>query len=883
MPDWKHSPWWRYSVAVAAALVAVALRWALDPWFGPNVPFITLFVAIAAVVWTVGTGPAVLTAVLGAALCSMLFLSERLQQDGTGLLLVSLVFLVASLLIILLGDYGARQRREAEAALASLREREAQLGLVVDALPTLISYIDGDLRYGFNNQAYQRWFGIEPKALQGRSVAEVLGPDAFAAVEPAMRRALGGEAVQFESTLAYRAAGTRQVSIHYVPHRVGEAVRGFFALVEDVTERRRAEHARAHLAAIFDSAGDAVLSKDLDGLVTSWNTGAQRLFGYTAAEMIGQPIVRLVPDDLREEEAGILERVRAGTAVQHLETDRLTHDGQRVPVSVTVSPIRDANGRVIGASSIARNISKRREALRALQRSEARFRALADNAPMLIWRADADNRGTWFNRNWLEFTGRSMEQELGYGWGDCIHPDDRERVLATCHALSARREPFELEFRMRRHDGAYRWVLDRGAPVFEGQDDEFTGYIGSSIDITDRKRATEELAHAHRRKDEFLATLAHELRNPLAPILNAAQFLRLDPGIEPARRDAIAIIERQARHMARLVDDLLDVSRISRGAISLRREAFALHRAVEAAIETARPSIERAGHSLQLAIAQDVWVDGDLTRLSQVIGNLLSNAVKYTPGGGSIEIRLEAEGDQAVMRVRDSGIGLAADALERVFEMFAQVAPGAKHRQEGLGIGLHISRQLVMLHGGSIRARSPGEGQGTEFEVRLPALPSPAVAPPPASEAPAGAAPARIRLLLADDSPDVRRSIALMLELEGHEVHLATDGVQAVEMAERVQPELVLMDIGMPRMNGYEAARRIRALPGGAAMRLVALTGWGQEEDRRLAADAGFDEHWTKPIEFETLRRIVAGALAHRQALQRRGDAAVAALGERSV
>jgi PAS domain S-box-containing protein len=858
----------RYSVAIAAALVAVGLRWLLDPWFGTNVPFITLFMAVAFVVWWAGTGPAVVTALFGAALSSWLFLPARLQALGSEGVLVLLVFLLASLLIILLGDYANRRRRETAAALLELRDREQQLELIVDALPMLISYVDRDLRYRFNNRAYHTWFGVEPRSLRGRPVPDVIGATAFARAEPEMRRALAGELTQWESELDYREGGKRRISGTYVPHVVEGDVRGFFALVEDVTERRASERARAHLAALFDSAGDAVLSKGLDGLVRSWNAGAEQLFGYPADEIIGQDATRLVPDDLKGEEARLFEQVRAGRTVQRLETERLTRDGVRVPVSVTVSPVRDAEGAVVGASMIARDITKRREALRALQRSEARFRALADNAPMLIWRADADNRGTWFNRYWLDFTGRTMEQELGYGWGESIHPEDRDRVIAYCTEHCGRREPFEMEFRMRRHDGAWRWVLDRGAPVFEGPNEEFTGYIGSSIDITERKQAVEQLAQAHKRKDEFLATLAHELRNPLAPILNAAQFLRMRPPAEDPQRSAVEIVERQARHMSRLVDDLLDVSRISRGKISLRRELLRLDLAINAAIEASRPSLEGAGHALRLALAPDVYVDGDLTRLSQVFGNLINNATKYTPAGGRIEVSLGVEGDQAVVRVRDSGIGVPPDALEQVFEMFAQVSSSTAQRHDGLGIGLHLARQLVTLHGGTITAHSAGENCGTEFQVRLPRVRAAADEPPSSRPAPdAHTGLPRLRLLLVDDSADVRRSVGMMLELDGHEVHLAHDGLQAVEAAGRLRPELVLMDIGMPQMDGYEAARRIRALPDGASFYLVALTGWGQEDDRRRAFDAGFDEHWTKPIEYDALRRVIDAARARRPQL----------------
>lgn len=858
-----HSPLERLLIAFAAIVIAVAARWGLEPWYQGNVPFITMFAATAFVAWYVGTGAALLTAMVGGAICAIAFLPSGVFDDaGTAGMLILLVYLAVSLLIVLLGEYAHRRGEQAEQALLEMRSLEGQMRLFVDTLPMLVSYIDHDLCYRFNNLAYQRWFGADVSSLRGRRVDDLLGPSAFAAVMPSMHKALAGETVQFETRIDYQTAGERQVSITYAPHRVGSRVMGFLALVDDVTEKRSAEHSRAHLAAIFESASDAVVSKDLEGRVTSWNSGAEQLFGYSAEEMTGTSISRIIPEDLQAEERLILEQIRAGERVEHMETERLHRSGRRIPMSVTISPIRDSSGRIIGASTIARDNTQRHAAMHALQQSEARFQRLADNAPMMIWQVDADNCGIWFNRAWLDFTGSDLTQLVGSGWTQALHRDDRERVIEQRLAHAALREPFETEYRMLRRDGKYQWMYDRGAPMFEGENNRFTGFIGSAVDISDRKQAIAELSRAARRKDEFLATLAHELRNPLAPILTAAQLMQRASTLDPALRSASEIIERQARHMTRLVDDIIDVSRISRRRVVLRRQRLALDGPLAAAIEATRPGIEARAQRLHVSVPPDpLYVDGDPTRLAQIFGNLLGNAVKYTPQGGHIQVSLAAESGQVVARIRDSGKGVEPSQLEEIFEVFAQGDHSLDSVQDGLGLGLHLARQLVELHGGKIEARSEGAQRGSEFIIRLPQAEAPEPTGPAAGMGAGGeheaSAAKGLRLLVADDNADVRRSLAMLLECDGHEVHMAGDGEEAVAVAARVQPDLILLDIGMPKLNGYDAARRIRQLAGGDAIHLVALTGWGNAEDRQRARDAGFDQHWTKPLEYSTLRAAI--------------------------
>jgi signal transduction histidine kinase/CheY-like chemotaxis protein len=370
-----------------------------------------------------------------------------------------------------------------------------------------------------------------------------------------------------------------------------------------------------------------------------------------------------------------------------------------------------------------------------------------------------------------------------------------------------------------------------------------------------------ELRDADRRKDEFLATLAHELRNPLAPIRNGLQVLRLSGKETGVAADARSMMERQLSQMVRLVDDLLDVSRISRNKLDLKRQRVALAAVVHSAVETSRPLVEQARHTLAVALPPDpVDLDADLVRLAQVFSNLLNNAAKYSERGGHISLTVDPRGGEAVVTVKDGGVGIPPHMLPKIFDLFTQVDRSLERSQGGLGIGLTLVRRLVEMHGGSVEARSEGHGLGSEFAVRLPMLPAAAVQPP-AGTGGTAQPPARRRVLVADDNADAAESLAMMHEIMGNEVRMANDGLRAVEEAVAFRPDMILLDIGMPGLNGYEACRAIREQPGGAEPVIVACTGWGQEEDRRRAFDAGFDHHLTKPVQFEELLRLIAKRL----------------------
>ena len=391
----------------------------------------------------------------------------------------------------------------------------------------------------------------------------------------------------------------------------------------------------------------------------------------------------------------------------------------------------------------------------------------------------------------------------------------------------------------------------------------------------DDVRAAEDLAHraviaiensrllatlkeADRRKDEFLAILAHELRNPLAPIRNAVQIFRAKGPPSAELQWATELIDRQVSQMTRLVDDLLDVSRITRGKIDLRKERVELETVVKSAVEASRPLIEKWGHKLTVSIPPlPIFIEADQTRMAQVILNLLNNSAKYTDQGGRIWLTAERQGDEVSIRIRDSGIGIPKEMLPRIFDMFTQVDQSLERTEGGLGVGLTLVQRLVEMHGGRVEARSDGPGKGSEFVVRLPVVRE-VNESAPAQVVDQVNKPSARRILIVDDNRDSADSLGMLLSMMGNKVYTAQDGLEAVGAAAAFQPDVVLLDIGLPKLNGYEACRRIREQEGGERMLLVALTGWGKEEDRRRSKEAGFDHHLTKPIEFDALQKLLA-------------------------
>jgi len=783
----------------------------------------------------------------------------------------------------------------------------------------------------------------------------------------------------------------------------------------------------AQLAAIVESSDDAIISKTLDGVIQSWNAGAHRLFGWSAEEAIGRSITLIVPAERLDEEQHILDTLRRGGRIDHFETTRVTKDGRRVEISLTVSPIRNAAGTVVGASKIARDISnrKRNEGLlrqqeSALQQAHAelqsrmrdltRFNELAVGRELRILELKSEVNALREQlaqgpRYSLEFDGEPRAptgvetQELHHEEGlvplEAIlrtdelsararRPPDHqaenralttlvqalsdsprsilqtlaEMTLETLRAGSAglslltedgsrfywaaiagqwsphrgggtprrfgpcgdvldcdapllfthweRRYPYLAEATPLAEEGLLVpfhvggkavgtiWVIAHELERKFDQEDlrlleslarfasaayQATEYLNmleqrraalnlledavqaqALVEESNRKlrKSEEELLESDRRKNEFLALLGHELRNPLSPISTASELLSRTVAGEPRARFAIGMIKRQTAQLTRLVDDLLDIGRITQGRIQLRRKPIDLARVIAQAIETIEPQLRERKHTLSvMASTSDgpLYVNGDLARLVQCVGNILANAAKYTEGGGEISVRTYGNEHDAFVEISDNGTGISAELLPRIFDLFVQSERTLDRSQGGLGIGLSIVKRLIDMHEGEVTARSPGLGQGSTFQIRLPRIER---SEPIRLEAPPFQAPSR-RVLIVDDNTDAATSLAMLLSCQGHQAEAAHSAREALEKVESLKPEIVLLDIGLPVMNGYQLAKRLRALPKLSGLRLIALTGYGQTDDRQRSLAAGFDDHLVKPVDLRALERAMAG------------------------
>ena len=624
---------------------------------------------------------------------------------------------------------------------------------------------------------------------------------------------------------------------------------GMVVTFSDVTTLKATEARLHELAELLKIA--PVLVRDLEDRIVFWDRGAEHLFGFSAQEAIGKVSHDLLQTKFPRPFAELrAELLRIG----HWEGE-LTHrrkDGSEIHV-ICRWVLRPADSDRPAAILVASaDITDRKRVEAALREMEERFRLLADSAPVLIW-VNGTSGCEFVNKSYLSYMGRTLDEVRGMGWTATVHPDDLNDYVASYLKTAERRGRFESQCRLRRADGEYRWFKSVGLPRFAA-DGTWQGYVGSSTDVTD-------LREADRQKDAFLAMLAHELRNPLAPILNATQVLRLRDTADPVAGQQRDVIDRQVGQMKRLLDDLLDAARISRGTIQVRKTRTDLRTTVETAVEAARPLLAARHHDLRVIIPESpLFIHGDATRLTQVFSNLLNNAAKYSDPGGTVTFAVAHEGDETVIRVQDTGVGMSADLVERAFDLFTQAEQSPDRSQGGLGIGLTLVKRLVTMHGGTVMAESDGPGRGSTFTVRLPLLPA------DSSESDDGKAPAarqavkagRRRILVVDDSTDSAESLAMLLGLWEHEVTTAPDGPTALAIAPDFRPDIVLLDIGLPKMDGYVVARELRKLPGLGKAVIIALSGYGQDGSLRKAQEAGFARHLMKPVDPDELQRVVA-------------------------
>ena len=996
-----------YAWGLFALAAAVVLRYQLDPWVKDALPLVTLFGAVAATVWLGGYGPGVVVTILGYAACSYLFIQPRGRFDLTdpanqiGLL----AYLFTCSLILLFGEITRRAQVRSS-------ERRELLRVTLRSIGDAVITTDNEGRVTYMNAVAESLTGWTLPRAMGQpldAVFRIVTEETRQPVDnPAARALRQGVVVGLanHTLLIHKDGSECPIDDSAAPIRDERGkVAGCVLIFRDVTAQRRQEQDKANqlmtarlLASIIENSDDAIISKSLDGTIQSWNASAEHLFGYSAAEAVGRHISLVIPPDRIAEEDHIIASLKAGRRIEHFETERMRSDGQRILVSLTISPIKDDAGRVVGASKIVRDVTRQRQAeqrerllLGDAAAANAKFRAFFEQGGVFAGIMDVNGTLLDANRLSCEASGFTKEQIIGKPFWDgpwwapsadlrerikegsaqaaagqtfrsemayfvadgseravdvTIQPikddsgqvlflapigidiTDRKRAQADREMFvtlveqstdfigicdlqgvpffinhaglemvglenldEARRVPVasfffpedqpkvvreflpavlenghgEIEIRFRHFKtGEARWMAYKVVTLPDANGRPMA-FATVSQDVTERKRLADnlrglaaDLSEADRRKNEFLAMLAHELRNPLAPISNAARAIRLGGSDGKALRSASEMLERQVGQMARLVDDLLDMSRITRGRIELRKERVELAPIVDQAVEAIRATYRSMGHELTVTMPPTpVYLYADPTRLTQVVGNLLSNACKFTDKGGHVWLTVALEDEQAVIRVRDTGIGIAAEHLPGLFEMFAQVDTSLERSRDGLGIGLTLVKTLVEMHGGTVVAHSEGLGRGSEFTVRVPVL---AAALEPVSPSAASARPSAVRrrILIVDDSEDGAESLSMLLQLAGHETHIAHDGRAAIEAAERLRPDAILLDIGLPIMNGYEVCSHLRRQPWGKSLVLVALTGWGQEEDRHRSKEAGFDAHMVKPVDHDLLMTLLA-------------------------
>ncbi|HEY9422165.1 MAG TPA: PAS domain S-box protein [Thermoanaerobaculia bacterium] len=606
----------------------------------------------------------------------------------------------------------------------------------------------------------------------------------------------------------------------------------------------------------------AIFMLDPDGFIVSWNAGAEAIKWYRADEIIGQHFSRFYPSD-KVEQGWPQYELEVAQREGRFEDEgwRVRKDGSTFWANVIITALRNPAGDLLGFSKVTRDLTERRRQEQSLRESEERFRLLVEGVrDYAIFMLDPDGFIVSWNAGAEAIKGYRAEEILGQHFSRFYPPEALARDWPAHELEMAQWEGrFEDEGWRVRKDGTTFWANVVITALYD-QERRLRGFAKVTRDLTDRKRI-EALEEAEVRTQAFLAMLAHELRNPLAPIRNALGVLQMSPQNDSMTDWSRSVIERQVTHLTRLVDDLLDMSRVTSNKITLQKEPVELAELVRDALEVSRPLIESREHTLEVrTAAEPLWVHGDPTRLSQVVLNLLNNSAKYTPPGGHIWLTVGREDGNAVLRVRDTGIGIPADLLPKVFDLFVQGERSLDRTEGGLGIGLTLVRQLIQIHGGSVQAQSPGPNQGTELIVRLPLLTSGSLPAQPSGSHETGGSPqARPRrILIVDDNSDATQTLHALLELWGHEVRSAQDGPAALAAAAELQPEIVFLDLGLPGMSGFEVAPALRSMPGLRGVMIVAVTGYGQEEDRRRTREAGFDRHLVKPVDPELLRKLIA-------------------------
>ena len=757
------------------------------------------------------------------------------------------------------------ERKLTQAALSVSEERWRAL---LAAIPGMVFTADADGQDDFVNDYFYTYTGLSRDlGLRGGWVQSLHPDDRERGYARWMHSVKTGEPYENELRFrrhdgVYRWFRARSMALRDADGRIVKWAGGSFD-IEDIKQTQlalRASEERLQIALARGGMGS--WDRDLRTWKSTWDNRMYEMCGFepSAAVDVAAFDAQVHPDDLPGMKRAIDQTLQTGTEYRY-EYRFLRPDGQTVWIHARGGLRRDANGTPSHLIGINFDITQQKQAEHALRESEERFRLLAQNIDQVFWFVELEpERVIYVSPAFEQLWGLSPDAlyENPRLWMEMIHPEDRSNVQQAFENWIAGQEgTYDIEYRILRHDGEVRWVNVRGI-VLGFKDGRPCKLSGIVTDISKRKWAEAELREADRRKDEFIATLAHELRNPLAPIRNVVSLLQLQRSLDPNVRRARDVISRQIDHLTRLIDDLLDVSRITSDKLELRKERVNLAEVVNLAVESSHPLIDQHHHKLSILLpGEPIYLNADKIRLAQVIMNLLSNAAKYTPEGGRITLSAEHNGEEVAVRVTDNGVGIASDQLSQIFDMFYQANRSYEQLHGGLGIGLTLTRRLVEMHGGQVEAHSAGIDQGSEFVVRLPIF---GEQPRPQKE-PASAETTRAavrRILVIDDFGENAETLAELLRFDGNDVEIANDGLKAVEIAEKFRPAVVLLDIGMPKLNGYEAARKIREQPWGKNMVLIAVTGWGGENDRNRSREAGFNAHLLKPVNYPELAKLIA-------------------------
>jgi len=754
-------------------------------------------------------------------------------------------------------------RKQAEAALAG---NERRYRLLFEQAAHGIFVSDAHEHYTDVNEAGCRMLGYTRQEILSLGMTDILAEEEISRLGPLLAQLVDSAVLTTEWRFR-RKNGSVFIGEVVATRRADGTYQG---ILSDITQRKEAEETIARqvreMDALYATVPTGLFQFDADLRFVRVNAWTAAMNGRSIAAHIGRTVGEVSSPELAGQLEPLLRQilqtgepmlgfeVRGTTAARLDERDWLA----------SFYPVHSASGGVVGVHGVIQDITERKRQEKEIEDNRRALYAVIERCPFGIFIVDADFRFASVNARSETGAFASVRPVVGHKFDDAMRimwpePTAAEIIRSFRHTLETGEPYCSNDFVRPRADSeqteAYEWELHR-VTMPNGR----SGVVCYYYDSTQLRRVEQQLKEADRRKDEFLATLAHELRNPLAPLLAGLEIIKL-AGADGMVEQARAVMERQLRLMVRLVDDLLDISRVTQGKMELRSDRLELRAVIDAALETSRPLIEQAGHDLVVTLPDEpVFVYGDATRLAQVVSNLLNNSAKYTRNGGHIRLTVQRDGEVVTVSVADDGIGIPPAMLGKVFEMFAQVDRQLEKSTGGLGIGLSLVKGLVDMHGGTVDAHSRGEGQGSEFVVTLPAA-MPVVASPDAAGGQADEAvpSGRRRILVVDDNEDAADSLTQLLELLGNEVRTAYDGESGVAEAASFRPDLVLMDLGMPKMNGYEAARRIREQPWGRDVTLVAVSGWGQEDDRRKTAEAGFDHHFVKPLEYAALSSFLTG------------------------